>query len=110
MPQGCSVTVRGKRFPTIKEAAAAVGQSERHAHRHLNRFGHLDMFGLPRPQRERPDRRKAVTIAGETFESMTTAATALGVDRKTIRNAQKSEAARQSLLRAAMAYRHKKGA
>lgn len=106
---GCSVTVRGKVYPTIKAAAKACGRSEKQAHVHLNRYGHLDYLGLSIPY-TREDRRRAIQIAHLSFPSVTAASEALGVDRKTIRNAQTRAAARDYLFRAVMRYTTSKGA
>lgn len=97
----CRVMVRGKLFPSIKDAAKANRRSEKQAHWHLRTFGHLDYLGKPLTW-ERPDRRKPVRIGGHTFASMTEAAAKLGVDRKTIRNAKTNESARMTVLRALM--------
>ncbi len=102
MTRGCPTTVRGDLYPSIKAAAAAHGYSERQAQRHLDKFGHLDFLGVRLPRR-RPDRHRSITIAGKVFESVTAAADTLGVDRKTIRNAEAgSRHARQLILRRAM--------
>jgi hypothetical protein len=105
---GCPVVVRGKAYPTIKDAAKACGRSEKQAHTHLNRYGHLDHLGL-KISYTREDRRRAVQIAHLSFPSVTAAAEALGVDRKTIRNARTRAAARDYLLRAVMRYTTLKG-
>lgn len=99
----CRVTIRGRIYPSIKAAAAALGYSERQAQRHLDRFGHLDGLGTPQTWR-RPDRWRGVRIGGTTYDSVTAAAAALGLDRKTIRNAEAGHrAAQETVLRAAMA-------
>lgn len=104
MMYACPVTVRGKHYPSIKSAAAAHGRSERQAQRHLDKYGHLDFLGQAPPRWTRPDRHKACAIAGMRFESMTAAARALGLDRKTLRNARTCPAARQTVMAAAMQY------
>jgi hypothetical protein len=98
---GCPVVVRGARFPSIRAAAKAHGVTPECAHRHLARHGHLDLLGLPR-ERQRPDLRKPVTVFGYEFESVSAAAKALDVDRKTLRNMQHNRSARETVLRALM--------
>lgn len=108
MTSACPVTVRGQHYPSIKAAAAAHGRTQRQALRHLDRYGHLDYLGLPVGW-TRPDARKRVKLVGGLeFESLTAAAEALGVDRKTIRNAATSASAREYLLVAIMRYKEKK--
>jgi len=97
----CPGVVRGQHFPSIKDAARAMGVTPECAHRHLTRYGHLDLLGLPRGGWQSHQRRK-VAIFGRTFESVSAAAAALRVDRKTIRNMQHSTAARETVLRALM--------
>lgn len=100
----CPVTVRGKRFASIKAAARKFRLSERQAQRHLDKHGHLDFFGLPRKWGARPDLHRAVEIGPLKFESVTAAAQALGVDRKTILNSQHRESARDLVLARALQY------
>jgi hypothetical protein len=96
------VRVRGKVYASMSAAARAHGVTIKTCYAHLRRFGHLDHLGcLPRG-RPRPDLRRPVRIAGHFFPSVSAAATALGLDRKTIRNARTSDAARQTVLRALM--------
>jgi hypothetical protein len=98
----CRVFVRGKAYPSIKAAARALRVSERTLYRHLDRFGHLDRIG--KPGRPRPDLSKSVTLGPYTFPSVTAAAAALGLDRKTIRNTTRSDSARATVLKAVMQY------
>jgi hypothetical protein len=84
----------------MRAAAQAHGVTIKTCYAHLRRFGHLDHLGcLPRT---RPDLRRPVRIAGYFFPSVSAAAAELGLDRKTIRNARTSDAARQTVLRALM--------
>ena len=96
--------VRGVLYASIQEAAAANGRTEQQAQRHLSKYGHLDYLGL-KVSWERPDLRRAVTVGGIAFPSVSAAAKALGVDRKTIRNAETSRSAYDFLFRAAIQYR-----
>lgn len=100
--------MRGTLYPTIKAAADAAGRSEKNAHEHLRRYGHLDFLGLP-AKRTRRDRCKPVRIAGLAFKSQSEAARVLGVDRKTVRNAARQQAARETLLQAAMRHAASEG-
>ena len=98
----CPVTIRGTPYPSIRAAATASSMSARHLHRHLARYGHLDLLGLEVP-RPRPDRRKPVRFGQWAFESQSHAAAVLGLDRKTIRNAARgAPAARNTVLAALM--------
>ena len=98
----CPVTVRGKWYPSIAAAARANRVTARTCLRHLERYGHLD--NLNRVKRTRPDRHKPVVLNGIRFASVTAAAEALGVDRKTIRNTRNHAAARDTVMRAMTLY------
>ena len=95
--------VRGRVFPSIKEAAAFCGRSAKQAHRHLNRYGHLDYLGMP-PPFTRPDKHKPVAIGGLKFHSQIAAARALRLAPKTLRNAMKNPSSYQTALAAPMRY------
>lgn len=107
MANNCPATVRGKHYPSIKQAAEANGRTERQAHRHLAKYGHLDYLGKELSWR-RPDMHKPVKVAHLEFESISAAAQELGVDRKTIRNANKTPATKAYLMRAVMRYMREK--
>ena len=95
--------VRGRTFPSIKDAARYCGRSARQAQRHLDRYGHLDLLGKPVAY-FRPDKRKPFVIGSLRFASQTEAARAFGLDPKTLRNAEKNPSSYQTVLAAAMRY------
>jgi hypothetical protein len=101
------VSVRGEVYPSVKEAARVHKVTVRTCYEHLRKHGHLDY--LNRYALTRKDSRKPVVLNGYVFESITHAAKALGVDRKTIRNMAHREAARLTVLRALMRYTVQQG-
>ena len=100
----CTAVVRGQTFPSLKAAAKHFGRSEKQVQRHLDKHGHLDYLGLPVPY-TRPDKCKPVSIGGLNFPSRVAAAKALGLDPKTLRNAEQNPSSYQTVLAAAMRYR-----
>jgi hypothetical protein len=102
------VKVRGRNYESAQNAARYTGVHPATVTRHLNRYGHLEYLGRKAP-RERLDRCKPVTLFGIKFKSISAAAEALGVDRKTIRNMEHSEAARETVMIAAMECEARRG-
>jgi hypothetical protein len=98
----CPATVRGKWYPSLTAAARAHGVRLETVIRHLARYGHLDHLNRRLSPRRRPDISRPVTLFGRRFASVSEAAKVLGVDRKTIRNTERREAARMTVLRALM--------
>ena len=95
--------VRGQTFPSIAAAARHCGRTPKQAHRHLDKYGHLDLLGKP-VRYTRPDRRKPFVIGSLRFDSQTEAARAFGLHPKTLRNAEKNPSSYQTVLAAAMRY------
>lgn len=86
------VTVRGEVFPSIAQAAKAMGLAPNTLSQHLANHGHLDRAGsgTARDSNGSGGRRKPVTLAGRHFASQKAAAKALGTTdaylRRLIRN------------------------
>lgn len=104
-----TLIVRGVIYPSVKAVAQAHNCTPRAVYKHLAKYGHLEWLGCKLP-RARPDLRKAVRIGPHHFESMSAAALALGLSRKTIQNAMHKKASLQTVLRAVMAYHNTTGA
>lgn len=80
------VTIRGRRYPSVQNAAALLEVSEMTIYRHMRR-GTLDEVGWNSVGGGRP-----VSIDGITYPSISQAARALGIARHKLRDALKSEA------------------
>lgn len=77
------IRVRGKDYPSVKAAAAALGIKPASVSSYLGRYGHTDGLGLgfSSPARNQTARRaKPVTICGYRFATVKAAADALGVN------------------------------
>ena len=100
----CPVVARGKHYPSIREAAKHLGVSDRWARKCLQIKGHLEDAGRGKIG-NKDQKRRAITICGRTFESITEAARYLGISRHTVARSIKPDApkeSRESLMRAMM--------
>lgn len=108
------VTVRGQTFPSVKAAAQALKVKPASISSYLIRYGHLDGVGLgfKSPARNRTPRNvKPVVIHGFSFQTISEAAGALGVNyqalSKTLRSKPMTPRQSDRLLRLVMEWNAK---
>ena len=100
----CPTIARGKHYPSIREAAKQLGISDRWARRCLEIKGHLEDAGRGKIGNKN-QKRRAITICGCKFESITQAARHLGMSRHAVTravSANASPAMRDNLYKSMM--------
>lgn len=110
------VHIRGKDYPSVNEAAAALGIKPASLSSYLSRYGHTEGVGLgcSSPARNKyPRNKKPVDIAGHQFATVKAAADALGVNYQALARTLKrplSEKSARRLLRLVNAWKARKAA
>ena len=110
------VHIRGKDYPSVNEAAAALGIKPASLSGYLSRYGHTEGVGLgcSSPARNKyPRNKKPVDIAGHQFATVKAAADALGVNYQALARTLKrplSEKSARRLLRLVNAWKARKAA
>ena len=84
-PASIPVTIRGRHFPSMSEAARILGVTQQSISYRF-RQGTLDQLGQVTKAQAQP-RRRSVVIRGTSYDSLADAARALGVAYQTVQDA-----------------------